>query len=67
MASETAWLENLARRIETAARLPNNKAKLFAIAHDVRCYKDNKYSGGNYNELNPDTVAEAEEPAELFS
>ncbi len=64
MPSETTWLENLARRIETAARTPNNKAKLFAIAHDVRCYKDNKYSGGNYNELNPDTI---EEPAELFS
>jgi hypothetical protein len=45
MANETAWLENLARRIETAARIPNNKAKLFAIADDVRRYKDKKHDG----------------------
>ena len=45
MASETAWLENLARRIETAARLENNKAKLFAIADDVRRYKEQRYDG----------------------
>ncbi len=59
MASETAFLENLARRIETAARLPNNKAKLFAIADDIRRYKENKYDGRNYEELNPD-MADAE-------
>lgn len=43
--NETSYLENLARRIETAARLPNNKAKLFAIADDIRRYKELRYAG----------------------
>lgn len=43
--NETSYLENLARRIETAARLPNNKAKLFAIADDIRRYKEMRYAG----------------------
>lgn len=43
--NETSYLENLARRIETAARLPNNKAKLFAIADDIRRYKERKHDG----------------------
>lgn len=41
----TSYLENLARRIETAARTPNNKAKLFAIADEIRQYKDKQYEG----------------------
>lgn len=64
MANETSFLEDLARRIEAAARIPNNKAKLFAIADDVRRYKDKKYDGLGFNELNPDTV---DAPIELFS
>lgn len=56
--TSTAWLENLARRIETAARTPNNKAKLFAVADDVRRYKEKQYDGGSFEELNPDTRPE---------
>lgn len=43
--NETSYLENLARRIEAAARLQNNTAKLFAIADDIRRYKEMKYDG----------------------
>lgn len=43
--NETSYLENLARRIESAARIPNNKAKLFAIADDIRKYKEQKHDG----------------------
>lgn len=50
--NESSYLENLARRIESAARLPNNKAKLFAIADDIRKYKEQKYEGiVDYREL----------------
>lgn len=43
--NETSYLENLARRIEAAARLQNPTAKLFAIADDIRKYKEQKYDG----------------------
>lgn len=39
----TGYLENLARRIETAARTEKNKAMLFKIADDIRRYKRDKY------------------------
>lgn len=44
--TESTYLENLARRIEQAARLDNPKAKLFKIADEIRQYKERKYDGG---------------------
>jgi hypothetical protein len=46
--NESSYLENLARRIEEAARLPNPKARLFKIADEIRLYKDRRYSGGGF-------------------
>jgi hypothetical protein len=44
--SEESYLEDLARRIEEAARAPKiSKAKLFSIADSIRLYKDKKYAG----------------------
>lgn len=44
--SESSYLEDMARRIETAARAPKiSKAKLFAIADSIRQFKEKKYDG----------------------
>lgn len=44
--NESSYLENLARRIEQAARLKNPTATLFRIADEIRQYKDKRYNGG---------------------
>lgn len=44
--NESSYLENLARRIEDAAKLKNPTARLFKIADEIRQYKDKRYNGG---------------------
>ena len=43
--NESSYLENLARRIEDAAKLANPTARLFKIADEIRQYKEKKYDG----------------------
>ena len=49
--NESSYLENLARRIEEAARLKNPVPRLFKIADEIRQYKDRRYNGGDMQEL----------------
>jgi hypothetical protein len=56
--NESSYLENLARRIEEAARLKNPVPRLFKIADEIRQYKDKRYNGGEMEEFMLDRVYE---------